>query len=87
MDLWLSVTILCLGAVGLMLVIVGSLFSAIHALGKKQYVFGWLNFLFLPAILYCALHWRDAQYPARLTFGGLALLLVTGLLILISEVS
>ncbi|TKB47883.1 hypothetical protein [Thalassotalea mangrovi] len=86
MALWLSVTVLCLGAIGLMLVIVGALFSAIDALGKKRYLFGWLNFLFLPAIAYCALYWREAQYPARLTFGGIALLLLTGALILANEV-
>lgn len=68
-----------------MLLIVGGLFSAIHALGKKHYVFGWLNFLIIPAIVYCALHWRDARYPAKLTFSGLALLLLTGLIITISE--
>ncbi|WP_394172753.1 hypothetical protein [Thalassotalea litorea] len=85
MALWLSVTILCLGAVGLMLFIVGSLFSAIHALGKKHYVFGWLNFLFFPAIIYCAIYWRQALYPAKLVFSGLALLSITGVLIFISE--
>lgn len=76
-----TVALLC-GSLGLMLFVIGSIFSAIVALGNEQRVYGWLIFLVMPvSLIYCALNWDKASYSGKMVFAGAFLLLITFLLV------
>lgn len=69
------------GAIGLMLFIVGAVFSAIVAIGSDQKVFGWCIFLFLPlSLIFCAKNWEIASYSGRMVFSGTLLLSITAII-------
>jgi hypothetical protein len=77
MDLLVIITLLS-GSIGLMLFIVGSVFSAIVALGNEQKLYGWSIFLFLPvSLVYCYTNWAKVKYSGKMVFSGTFLLLFT----------
>lgn len=78
----ISIAVIFLASSGVALLFVGVLMSILVAFGNKQYGYGIAQFIFFPvAIVYCAIYRKQqAAYPARLVFGGLALLAVGALL-------
>ncbi|TAP39056.1 hypothetical protein EYS00_14265 [Alteromonas sp. KUL49] len=67
--------ILLLG-LGITLFFVGSLISALTAIGNKQHIFGIATILFLPlSLIYCALNWKTASYSGKLVYSGFAVCL------------
>ncbi|XQW83547.1 hypothetical protein ACOYR1_10305 [Thalassotalea piscium] len=71
------ITLLC-GSIGLMLFVIGSIFTAVVALGNQQKIYGWFIFLFMPlSLIYCATHWDKASYSGKMVFSGFVLLLIT----------
>ncbi len=65
-----------------MLFLVGSIFTAIVALGNQQKIYGWAMILFMPlSIIYCATHWDKASYSGKMVFSGTFLLLVTAIIL------
>jgi len=87
MDQYALIVALLTGSIGGMLFIVGSIFSAIVALGNKQYVFGWSVILLLPvSLLYCALNWNKSAYAGKMVYTGTGLLLVTLVVLQVSGI-
>lgn len=81
MNFLVIITLLS-GSTGLMLFLVGSIFTAIVALGNKQKVYGWSIILFMPiSIMYCATHWNKASYSGKMVFSGTFLLLITAIIL------
>jgi hypothetical protein len=75
------------GSIGLMLFVIGSIFSAVVALGNKQYLFGWAVFIFLPlSLVYCAKHWDIASYSGRMVYWGAGLLALTAIILKVGGV-
>jgi len=75
------------GSIGLMLFIIGSIFTAVVALGNKQQVFGWLVILFLPAsLVYCAMNWDKAAYSGKMVYSGTLLLVITAIILKVAGV-
>jgi len=78
------IAIILLLGVGASLFFVGSLMSALVAIGNKQYVIGFATFLFIPlSVIYCALNWKVASYPGKLVYSGLSICIVSYLIFLI----
>jgi hypothetical protein len=70
--------ILIIGGIGVSLLFVGSLVSALTAIGNKQYIFGFGTLMFFPlSLVYCALNWNKASYPGKLVFSGAAICLIS----------
>ena len=79
----LIVLIVVVGSIGLSLMFVGGLFALLTAFGNKQYAFGIVMLLFLPAsLVYCALHWKLASHPGKLLYAGTALLAIAAVCLL-----
>jgi hypothetical protein len=75
------------GSIGLMLFVIGSIFSAVVAIGNKQYLFGWAVFIFLPlSLVYCARHWDIASYSGRMVYWGAGLLALTAIILKVGGV-
>ncbi len=75
------------GSIGLMLFVIGSIFSAVVALGNKQHLFGWAVFIFLPlSLVYCARHWDIASYSGRMVYWGAGLLALTAIILKVGGV-
>ena len=84
---YVIIAALLTGSIGLMLFVIGSIFSAVVALGNKQYLFGWSIFLFLPvSLFYCSKHWDIASYSGKMVYSGAALLAVTAIILKIGGV-
>lgn len=84
---YVVITTLLTGSIGLMLFVIGSIFSAVVALGNKQHVFGWSIILFLPiSLIYCGKHWDIASYSGRMVYAGGALLALTAIILKIGGV-
>jgi len=84
---YVIIAALLTGSIGLMLFVIGSIFSAVVALGNKQYLFGWSIFLFLPvSLFYCGKHWNIASYSGKMVYSGAALLTVTSIILKIGGV-
>jgi hypothetical protein len=84
---YIVIATLLTGSIGLMLFVIGAIFSAVVALGNKQHLFGWSIILFLPAsLIYCAKHWDIASYSGKMVYSGAALLLVTAIVLKIGGV-
>lgn len=76
------VALLC-GSVGLMLLVVGSIFTAIVALGNNQKIYGWVIVLFMPvSLIYCATNWDKAAYSGKMVFSSAILLSITAIIII-----
>ncbi len=75
---FLVIITLITGSMGLMLFVIGSIFSMVTAFGNQQRAYGFLILLFLPlSLIYCAKHWHIAAYSGRMVFSGAILLLIT----------
>ncbi len=84
---YVVIATLLTGSIGLMLFVIGSIFSAVVALGNKQYLFGWSIILLLPvSLIYCGKHWDIASYPGEMVYSGAALLAVTAVILKIGGV-
>jgi len=84
---YVVIAALLTGSIGLMLFVIGSIFSAVVALGNKQYLFGWSVFLFLPlSLVYCAIHWDIASYSGKMVYSGAVLLAITAIVLKIGGV-
>jgi hypothetical protein len=84
---YVIIAALLTGSLGLMLFVIGSIFSAVVALGNKQHLFGWSIILFLPiSLIYCAMHWHIASYSGKMVYSGAALLTVTAIILKIGGV-
>jgi len=84
---YVIIAALLTGSLGLMLFVIGSIFSAVVALGNKQYLFGWSVFLFLPiSLIYCAKNWDVASYSGKMVYSGAALLGCTAIILKIGGV-
>ena len=71
----LVIVVLLIGT-GIALFFVGSLISALTAIGNKQHVFGFATLLFLPlSLIYSALNWKIASYSGKLVYSGFAICL------------
>ena len=78
MESLIIASITTLGAIGVAIFFVGSLISALTALGNKQYFLGILSIIFLPtSLIYCALNWDKASYPGKLVYIGAGLLVIS----------
>ncbi|MFQ3193559.1 MAG: hypothetical protein ACI9N3_000371 [Colwellia sp.] len=76
------VVALLTGSIGLMLLVIGSIFTAVVALGNKQHLFGWSVFLFFPiSLIYCAMNWDKASYSGKMVYSGAFLLTVTAIIL------
>jgi len=76
------VAALLTGSIGLMLLVVGSIFTAIVALGNKQNLFGWSVFLCFPiSLVYCAMNWDKASYSGKMVYSGALLLAITAIIL------
>ena len=83
----LVITALFLGSIGLMLFVIGAIFTAVVALGNNQKLYGWLIFFIMPiAIIYCSRHWDKAAYSGKMVFSGTVLLLITAMILKIGGV-
>jgi len=70
------------GSIGLMLLVIGSIFTAIVALGNKQNLFGWSVFLCFPiSLVYCAMNWDKASYSGKMVYSGAFLLAITAIIL------
>lgn len=66
-----------LGASGLAMIFVGSLFTTLIAAGNKQYVSAVLSLLFFPyALAYCGQRGKDARFSFVILLGGIVAILV-----------
>lgn len=75
------------GSIGLMLLVIGSIFTAVVALGNKQYLFGWSVFLFFPlSLIYCAMNWKTASHSGKMVYSGAILLLITAIILKVGGV-
>lgn len=84
---YVVIAALLTGSIGLMLFVIGAIFSAVVALGNKQHVFGWLIFLCLPvSLIYCAKHWDIASYSGKMVYSGAVLLTITALILKVGGV-
>jgi len=78
-QLMIIATLFC-GSIGIMLFVIGSIFTAVVALGNQQKWYGWVMLIFMPLSLwYCARNWDKAAYSGKMVFSGTFLLLVTAL--------
>lgn len=85
-DFVVVVALLC-GSIGLMLLVVGSIFTAIVALGNNQKIYGWLIVLVMPvSLIYCAIHWDKSSYSGKMVFSGAVLLSITAIILKIGGV-
>lgn len=76
-DILVIITLLT-GSIGLMLFVIGSIFSMVTAFGNNQKVFGFAILFVLPlSLVYCAKNWDKAAYSGKMVFPGAALLLLT----------
>jgi hypothetical protein len=81
------VVALLTGSIGLMLLVIGSIFAAIVALGNKQHLFGWSVFLCFPlSLVYCAMNWDKAAYSGKMVYSGAFLLAVTAIILKVGGV-
>jgi hypothetical protein len=77
-NMYIVIAVTMLGAVGITLFFVGSLIAIAAAFAHQRKLFAIACIIFLPlSVLYCLIYWKQAQYPARYVFCGLALLLLT----------
>lgn len=84
---FLVITALISGAIGLMLLIVGSVFTGLVAIGNNQKIYGWLIFLCFPlSIVYCAFNWDKAAYSGKMVFSSTVLLSITAIILKIGGV-
>lgn len=84
---YVVIATLLTGSIGLMLFVIGSIFSAVVALGNKQHLFGWSIILFLPiSLLYYAKHWDIASYSGKMVYSGAGLLSLTAIILKIGGV-
>jgi len=80
-NMYLVILVTMSAAVGITLFFVGSLITIATAFGNNKRVFAISCIIFLPlTVLYCAVYWQQARYPARYVFSGIALLAATLLL-------
>jgi hypothetical protein len=79
---YIIIAALLTGSIGLMLFVIGSIFSAVVALGNKQHLIGWAVFLCFPlSLVYCAMNWEKAAYSGKMVYSGAALLSVTAIIL------
>ncbi|XPF95090.1 hypothetical protein ACM9HF_03505 [Colwellia sp. RE-S-Sl-9] len=79
---FLVIITLLTGSIGLMLFVIGSVFTLIVAFGNQQKLYGFSILLFLPiSLIYCAKHWDIAAYSGRMVFSGAALLTITAIIL------
>ena len=79
---YIIIAALLTGSIGLMLLVIGSIFSAVVALGNKQHLFGWSVFLCFPlSLVYCAMNWDKASYSGKMVFSGAYLLTLTAIIL------
>ena len=84
---YVVIATLLTGSIGLMLFVIGSIFSAVVALGNKQHLFGWSIILFLPiSLICCAKHWDIASYSGKMAYSGAGLLSLTAIILKIGGV-
>lgn len=84
---FLVIITLITGSIGLMLFIVGSIFSMVTAFGNQQKVFAFAILFFLPlSLVYCAKHWDKASYSGKMVFSGTVLLLITAVILKVAGV-
>ena len=84
---YIIIAALLSGSIGLMLFVIGSIFSAIVALGNKQYLFGWSVFLCFPmSLVYCVMHWDKAAYSGKMVYTGAFLLALTAIILKVGGV-
>jgi hypothetical protein len=84
---YIIIAALLTGSIGLMLFVIGSIFTAVVALGNKQHLFGWTVFLFFPlSLVYCAMHWDTAAYSGKMVYSGVSLLAITAIILKIGGV-
>lgn len=84
---YVVIATLLTGSIGLMLFVIGAIFSAVVALGNKQHLFGWAIILFLPvSLIYCAKHWSIAAYSGKMVYSGAALLAITAIILKVAGV-
>ena len=84
---YIIIAALLTGSIGLMLLVIGSIFSAVVALGNKQHLFGWSVFLCFPlSLVYCAMNWDKASYSGKMVFSGASLLTLTAIILKIGGV-
>jgi len=84
---YVIVAALLTGSIGLMLFVIGSIFTAIVALGNKQHLFGWSVFLCFPlSLIYCAMNWDKASYSGKMVYSGAALLTLTAIILKVGGV-
>lgn len=77
---YIVIATLLTGSIGLMLFVIGSIFTAVVALGNKQNIFGWAIIVFLPlSLVYCAIHWDKASYSGKMVYWGAGLLAITAI--------
>ena len=79
---YIIIAALLTGSIGLMLFVIGSIFTAVVALGNKQHLFGWSVLLCFPvSLVYCAMNWDKASYSGRMVYSGAFLLVVTAVIL------
>jgi len=79
---YIIIAALLTGSIGLMLLVIGSIFTAVVALGNKQHIFGWSVFLCFPlSLVYCAMNWDKASYSGKMVYTGSSLLALTAVIL------
>ncbi|NQZ89607.1 MAG: hypothetical protein HRT54_18680 [Colwellia sp.] len=79
---YIIIAALLTGSIGLMLLVIGSIFTAVVALGNKQHIFGWSVFLCFPlSLVYCAMNWDKSSYSGKMVYTGAALLALTAIIL------
>ena len=79
---YIIIAALLTGSIGLMLLVIGSIFTAVVALGNKQHIFGWSVFLCFPlSLVYCAMNWDKASYSGKMVYAGAVLLALTAIIL------
>ncbi|WP_200911645.1 hypothetical protein [Teredinibacter purpureus] len=69
------------GGIGIALMFVGILITALTAIGNRHYFYGACCLLCFPvAIAYCLQHKKQSAYPAKMLLPGTVLTAITGVL-------
>lgn len=70
------------GSIGIMLFLIGSIFTAIVAIGNGQKIYGWSIIVFLPvSLVYCATNWDKSAYSGKMVFSGAFFMIVTAIIL------
>lgn len=87
MTQYFVIAALLSGSMGLMLFVIGAIFTGVVALGNKQHLLGWAVILFLPfSLIYCAMNWDKAAYSGKMVYSGAGLLCLTAIILRLGNI-